>query len=40
LPGQEAWIAVKGGESFEIPAQSKFLLRIREMAEYCCSFIK
>jgi uncharacterized protein YaiE (UPF0345 family) len=40
LSGKEAWIAVKGGESFEIPAQSKFLLGIRQITDYSCSFIK
>ncbi|MFZ2448477.1 MAG: pyrimidine/purine nucleoside phosphorylase [Syntrophobacteraceae bacterium] len=40
LPGSGEWIAVKGGESFEVPAQSKFKLRIKKLTDYCCSFVK
>ena len=40
LPGAEGWQSVKGGESFEVPAQSKFNLRIKNVTDYCCSFVK
>jgi purine/pyrimidine-nucleoside phosphorylase len=40
LPGSNAWQKVKGGEQFEVPAQSKFSLRVTSLADYCCSFIK
>lgn len=40
LPGASGWQTVKGGESFEVPAHSKFGLRVRTLADYCCSFIK
>lgn len=40
LPGAGEWAGVKGGESFEVPAQSKFGLRIKEVTDYCCSFVK
>ncbi|MBV5318475.1 MAG: pyrimidine/purine nucleoside phosphorylase [Desulfobulbaceae bacterium] len=39
LPGGNEWRTVKGGESFEVPGQSKFSLRIKNLADYCCSFI-
>jgi len=39
LPGEKDWKAVKGGESFEVPGQSKFSLRVKNLADYCCSFI-
>ena len=40
LPGAEAWITVKGGESFEVPANAKFDLKVTEIADYCCSYVK
>ena len=39
LPGEDGWKAVQGGESFEVPANSKFGLKIKEITDYCCSFI-
>lgn len=38
LPGAAAK-AVKGGESFEVPAHAKFTMRVKTLADYCCSFI-
>ena len=40
LPGTEGWKPVKGGESFEVPAQSKFSLKVKSITNYCCSYIK
>jgi len=40
LPGAEGWKTVKEGESFEVPAQSKFSLRVKRITDYCCSYIK
>jgi hypothetical protein len=40
LPKAEGWQTIKGGESFEVPANSKFSLKIKTIADYCCSFIK
>lgn len=40
LPGEEAWRTVRGGESFDVPAQAKFGLKVKTIADYCCSFIK
>lgn len=39
LPGAD-WQSVTGGESFEVPAQSKFQIKILEITDYCCSYIK
>lgn len=39
LPG-ENWRCVKGGESFEVPKQSKFTLKIYKPTDYCCSYLK
>jgi purine/pyrimidine-nucleoside phosphorylase len=40
LPGAAGWQKVKGGESFDVQANSKFSLKIKELTDYCCSFIK
>jgi uncharacterized protein YaiE (UPF0345 family) len=40
LPGESKWKAIKGGESFEAAANSKFKLRVKKLSDYCCSFIK
>lgn len=40
LPGQDSWKNVKGGESFEVPANSKFTMKVHALSDYCCSFIK
>ena len=40
LPGAEGWKTVKEGESFEVPAKSKFSLRVKSITDYCCSYIK
>jgi uncharacterized protein YaiE (UPF0345 family) len=40
LPGADAWKSVKGGETFEVVAQSKFKLKIKTVTDYCCSYVK
>ena len=40
LPGQEDWTTVSRGESFEVPSESKFKLKIKTVTDYCCSYIK
>jgi purine/pyrimidine-nucleoside phosphorylase len=40
LPGKVEWMAVKGGERFEVAANSSFKLRVSRLTDYCCSFIK
>ncbi len=39
LPAQD-WQKFEGPASFEIPANSKFKLRVHTLVDYCCSFIK
>jgi uncharacterized protein YaiE (UPF0345 family) len=38
LPDENGWRSVRAGDSFEVPAQSKFGLRIKEVTDYICSF--
>lgn len=40
LPGEDQWVTIVGGQSFEVPANSKFKLVVKELADYCCSYIK
>jgi len=39
LPGEESWKTIKGGESFYVSANSKFQLKIKEITDYCCSYL-
>ena len=39
LPGSSEWITVKGGESFEVPENSSFQLKVTAVSDYCCSFL-
>lgn len=39
LPNSQ-WQQIKGGESFEVPADSTFKLKISKVTDYCCSYIK
>ena len=36
---EEEWKSVKGGEVFEVPAKSKFGLKVKRITDYCCSFV-
>lgn len=38
LPGETEWRAVRGGESFSVPGSSRFVMRVGELSDYCCSF--
>ncbi len=39
LPGSDSWQQIKGGESFEVPANSKFGIKIHTITDYCCSYL-
>ena len=39
LPGAE-WQSVTGGESFDVPGNSAFTMKVKTPSDYCCSFIK
>ncbi len=38
LAGEE-WRKIAAGESFEVPANSSFKLKIYEVTDYCCSYL-
>ena len=39
LPNATEWQTVVGGESFEVPANAKFQLKVVSVADYCCSYL-
>lgn len=39
LPGKDGWQKIKEGESFQVPSNSTFNLKIKTLTDYCCSFI-
>lgn len=40
LPEAKNWQTFKAGQQFEVPADSKFKLKVKIIADYCCSYIK
>lgn len=40
LPGSEEWVLVKAGQSFTVPANALFKLKVHEISDYCCSYIQ
>jgi len=39
LPDSETWNVFEEGQSFEVPANSKFKVSADGVADYCCSYI-
>ena len=39
LPESSEWISIKGGESFNVPANSKFQVNVKNITDYCCSYL-
>jgi uncharacterized protein YaiE (UPF0345 family) len=38
LPDSDEWITIKGGESFNVDANSKFGVKVKSLTDYCCSY--
>ena len=38
LPKSSVWKTVKAGGEFEIEANEKFQVRVKELTDYCCSY--
>jgi uncharacterized protein YaiE (UPF0345 family) len=38
LPGAKEWQTVRAGGSFNVPADSKFKLILKQPVDYCCSY--
>jgi len=39
LPETTEWKVINGGEAFEVPAASKFKVKVKIISDYCCSYI-
>ena len=39
LAGSDEWLVAKDGESFNVPANSKFQVKAKGMVDYCCSYL-
>jgi len=38
LPESNEWISIKAGESFAVPSNSKFQVKVQKITDYCCSY--
>jgi len=39
LPGSDGWKKFSAGETFQVPGQAKFRVRVAQGCDYCCSFL-
>lgn len=39
LKGDGEWRKIVGGEAFDVPANSVFLMKVPVVTDYCCSFV-
>lgn len=39
LPDTTEWISIKGGESFNVPANAKFQVSVKAITDYCCTYL-
>jgi len=40
LPDHSEWQTITGGQSFDVPPNSKFTVKAKTATDYCCSYIK
>ncbi len=40
LKGETSFRPIKGGESFDVPANSSFDIKVHDVTDYCCSYIQ
>jgi hypothetical protein len=39
LPGFDDWVTVAAGQSFNVPGEAKFRLKVRTVTDYCCTYL-
>jgi len=39
LADSDEWITVNAGGSFNVPANSKFDIKVKSITDYCCSYL-
>jgi len=40
LPNETLWQSISGGEQFYVDANAKFDIKVKSIADYCCSYIE
>ena len=40
LPGATEWVTFAEGQTFEVPANSRFSVSTSGVCDYCCSYVK
>ncbi len=40
LAGEATWTPIQSGESFNVPAKSRFKVVVEEVTDYVCSYLK
>lgn len=40
LPESTTFVDYKAGDRFEVPSRSSFELHVKEVSDYCCSYVK
>jgi uncharacterized protein YaiE (UPF0345 family) len=40
LPDSASWLTVAAGETFTVPANAAFDIKVLEVTDYCCSYIE
>lgn len=38
LPEETTWKTIQTGQSFNIPANASFKVKVKELTDYCCSY--
>ena len=39
LPGSKEWQTFQSGDSFEVPANTTFKVKVLDLTDYCCSYV-
>ncbi|RVU31030.1 pyrimidine/purine nucleoside phosphorylase [Neptunomonas marina] len=39
LPEQTSWQEISGGQTFYVPSNSRFKVKVRTITDYCCSYL-
>ena len=39
MKGDAGWKKIVSGQSFDVPANSTFLMKVATISDYCCSFV-
>jgi uncharacterized protein YaiE (UPF0345 family) len=39
LPGSDTWQTITANQSFYVPANASFDIKVSELADYCCTYI-